>query len=347
MFNVLCLELTRACTNRCKYCYASNRSISGNMSKETIINSLQYFENLPNKEYHISLLGGEPSLYLNTFLPIFENYLNKSNKKVTLSLNTNGIIFNQDLCDKLIKFQPRLAISLDGPKEAHDKNRIDVFGKGTYDRVIEKIPLLLKNFPDAFCQATFTPDTIEYLSDSYFLAKDLGFKEWYWAPDIYQSKWENKHFNILQEQLKIIKNDYFSQNQIIYKGFEDNSLRNKGNNRFSADSHNLLIFYNGDIKISRANATVISQEEDKYWMLGNINQGLDEDKLNIWKNRYGENGDKLYFSYNIKKNCEKCPAKGICYNPEHSTNNPFLYKIQCQQPRIQCEQKKAIMNCLI
>ena len=66
-------------------------------------------------------------------------------------------------------------------------------------KLIEKIPLILTNFPLNFCQATFTPETIENLSNSYFLAKELGFAEWYWAPDIYNSNWEEKHFQIIKE----------------------------------------------------------------------------------------------------------------------------------------------------
>jgi uncharacterized protein len=169
------------------------------MSKEVIKASLDYFESLPGDSYHISLLGGEPTLWIDAFLEVYGDYKKKSKKKTGVSINTNGLMFDLKMCDKLKDLNPKIAISLDGPKNSHDFNRIDAFGQGTYDKLIQKIPTILENFPLNFCQATFTPETISNLSASYFLAKDLGFAEWYWAPDIYNSLWEEKHYNIIKE----------------------------------------------------------------------------------------------------------------------------------------------------
>ena len=343
MFNVLALETTRACTNRCKYCYGSGRSTFGNMSDEVIQKSLDYMQQQSCKEYHISLLGGEPTLRLKYILPIIQRQKDNFEKQITISLNTNGLLFDENMCQLLKPFEPHLAISLDGPKEIHDLNRIDVRGNGTYDRLLNNIPLILDYFPTAFCQSTFTPDTIFALSDSYFLAKELGFKEWYWAPDLYESKWEQKHFDILQEQLNLIAKDYFNQNEIKYKGFENIDLRNGGNSRFKSNSHCLLVHYDGLAKISRLNATVIDAKEDSFWFIGNILNGIDKNKIDQWKNRYQCNADQLYYSYNSSNVCEKCPAKDICFN----TKNPYLYKIKCEQPRMQCEQKKAITQAIL
>ena len=312
------------------------------MGNDIIQASLDYMQSQPCEKYHISLLGGEPSLRLKYILPIIQKQKDSFDKEITISLNTNGLLFDEKMCKQLTPFKPHLAISLDGPKEIHDLNRIDVFGKGTYDRLIEKLPMILEYFPDAFCQATFTPATIYALSDSYFLAKELGFKEWYWAPDLYESKWQQLHFDILQEQLNIIAKDYFNQTAIKYKGFDRAIDRNNGNNRFKSESHCLLIHYDGIAKISRLNATVIDSKEDSNWFIGNILAGIDEEKISKWKERYGENADQLYFSYNSKNICEKCPANNICFQ----TSNPYLYKIKCEQPRMQCEQKKAILTAI-
>ena len=343
-FNTLALELTRVCPNRCKYCYGQGREVSQTMNNEVILKSLEYFKT--QKKIFISLLGGEPTLRIKNFLSTLEDFLKINNNEIFLSLNTNGLFFNQELCDKLKKFNPKIAISLDGPKEIHDFNRVDIYNKGTYDRVIEKIPLILKNFPDSFCQATFTPETIHGLSDSYFLAKELGFKEWYWAPDLYNSNWKEQHFLELEKQMKIIAKDYFNQNQILYKPFEKDEERNQGNLRFKKDTHCLLVEPSGLCKISRLNATVIDIDSDKEWYIGNILNGLDNKKIENWINKYGEEADRLYYAYNTRSECSKCLANKICFNTEHLLDNPYLYKIQCQQPRIQCEQKKAIMKAM-
>jgi uncharacterized protein len=283
--------------------------------------------------FHVSLLGGEPSLRLKNFLSILDEF----NSNISLSLNTNGLIFTEQMCIDLSKYNAHLAISLDGPKKAHDENRILANGQGTYDKLIEKIPMLLNYFPDSLCQATFTPNTIQYLSDSYFLAKELGFKEWYWAPDLYSSIWTEKEYTILNKELDIIAKDYFNQNQILYRAFSLSEHFNKGNARFQQNKKCLLVDPDGRMKISRINATVVPPEEDEKWYIGNVLTGVDNNKIKAWIDRFGENADELYYAYNTKQECKNCPANKICYDSEHLCPNPFLYYIQANQPRMQCE----------
>ena len=347
IFNVLGLELTNACSNRCKYCYNEDRNMKGNMSNNIINKALEFMNNQPINEFHISLLGGEPSLRLQHFFTVYDEFLLHTDKQIGITINTNGLFWKKKLCDQLTTYKNiRLAISLDGPKDIHDKNRVDVHGNGTYDILIDKIPMLLSYFPTSLCQATFTPDTIYKLSDSYFLAKELGFKEWYWAPDLYESSWSYNDFIVLNKQLKIIAKDYFNQNQIFYRGLEQENYRNCGNPRFANDSHILLIDTNGNMRIGRINATCINPQEDLEWIIGNVEYGINQQQLTNWINKYGINADTLYFAYNQKETCKQCKANHICYNTQHNLDNPFLFQIQCQQPRIQCEQKKALMNLI-
>lgn len=340
-WSVLALELTRSCTNRCTYCYGSGRPIVGNMQEDVIRAALDMFKD-GDKPFHISLLGGEPSLRLWHFLPILAEY--NFGDKVSISVNTNAQIWTEDMCKQLSQFEARLAISLDGPAVAHNLCRKKVNGSDTYDDVVKNIPMLLKYFPKSFCQATFTPDTIRYLSDSYFLAKELGFKEWYWAPDLYNSKWTEKEFDILNKELEVIAQDYFNQDQIVYRSFIVSDEFNSGNARFRNNQKCLLVDPDGRMKISRLNATVVPPQEDELWYIGNVLTGIDEQKIQNWEDRYGKDADELYYAYNIKSVCAKCPAKAICYDSEHMQPNPYLYRIQAVQPRMQCEQKRAIMK---
>ena len=310
-WSVLALELTRSCTNRCTYCYGSGRPIVGNMQEDVIRAALDMFKD-GDKPFHISLLGGEPSLRLWHFLPILAEY--NFGDKVSISVNTNAQIWTEDMCKQLSQFEARLAISLDGPAVAHNLCRKKVNGSDTYDDVIKNIPMLLKYFPKSFCQATFTPDTIRYLSDSYFLAKQLGFKEWYWAPDLYNSKWTEKEFDILNKELEVIAQDYFNQDQIVYRSFIVSDEFNSGNARFRNNQKCLLVDPDGRMKISRLNATVVPPQEDELWYIGNVLTGIDEQKIQNWEDRYGKDADELYYAYNIKSVCDKCAAKAICYD---------------------------------
>ena len=348
IFNVLGLELTNACPNRCKYCYNEDRLMKGNMSKDLIYKALTFMDNQTISDFHISLLGGEPSLRLKQFNDVFTQFLLKTNKHISITINTNGLLWTEDLCKQIAQYPDvRLAISLDGPKEIHDLNRKTLHNKGTYDDLIKKIPMLLAYFPQSLCQATFTPETIGQLSASYFLAKNLGFKEWYWAPDLYESIWNFANFVTLNQQLKIIADDYFNQTDIFYRGLELNDCRNLGNPRFANDSHILLVNTDGVMRIGRVNATLLTPEDDAEWIIGDLTKdGINNSKIQTWLNKYGENADSLYFAYNQKETCNNCKANQICFNTTHELTNPYLFKIQCQQPRMQCEQKKALMNLI-
>lgn len=346
IFNTLAIELSRACMNKCKYCYNAEEKIN-NLSTQDIYQGLNIFLKQTNeKNVYISLLGGEPLIRINQYIEAEEKIKQEKQEKILHhTINTNGLLLDSFMIQKIKKLNPHLALSLDGPKIIHDFNRITKKNTGTYDQLIKLLPEILENFPDTLCQATFTPETINYLSDSYFLAKELNFNEWYWAPDLYTSIWQEKHFKILEEQLKIIALDYKKNKQIIYKPFEKNNEEyNKGNLRFCNNSKVLLLQSDKKFKISRVNATKVPTDLDQYWYIGTIKEGLNLERILQWEQMFNLNADKFYYAYNMKNICEKCLAKNICFNSSHNDKTSYEYKIQCFQPRMQCEQKKTIMT---
>jgi hypothetical protein len=58
--------------------------------------------------------------------------------------------------------------------------------------------------------------------------------------------------------MTIIAKDYFNQNKIVYKPFENNINNNTGNLRFHKNSHCLVVNVDGISRISRVNATKVS-----------------------------------------------------------------------------------------
>ena len=59
------------------------------------------------------------------------------NKTITNSLQTNGTLLTDEWCAFLKKHNFLVGISLDGPKEIHDRYRRDRKGEGTYRHIIE------------------------------------------------------------------------------------------------------------------------------------------------------------------------------------------------------------------
>ncbi len=86
--------------------------------------------------------GGEPLL---AGLPFFEEVVALQarhappNTSIGNALQTNGTLLNDDWARFFRKYNFLIGVSLDGPKEIHDRHRITVTGKGSFDLVMRKI----------------------------------------------------------------------------------------------------------------------------------------------------------------------------------------------------------------
>lgn len=129
-----------ACNNNCDYCFYKNKPNLGIIDEKTLIAYYQQsvvanrFFNFP--VVHFSFQGGEPTLLgLDFFKKAIE--LQKG-INCTNSLQTNGILLNEEWCKFLKEKNFLVGISIDGPKELHEKHR------GNFDDTIKGIKLLNK-----------------------------------------------------------------------------------------------------------------------------------------------------------------------------------------------------------
>nr|WP_237076397.1 MULTISPECIES: radical SAM protein [unclassified Neglectibacter] len=143
----LLLQVTQNCNLRCEYCTYSgkyyNRTHSTNhMSFEVASQSVDFFmERAKDKNsVVIGFYGGEPLLEFELIKRVVsyveENY---GEKKVSYGMTTNGTLLTEDVVTFLIEKHFNIIISLDGPKDQHDKYRRFVSGKGSFDVVMENM----------------------------------------------------------------------------------------------------------------------------------------------------------------------------------------------------------------
>ncbi len=89
--------------------------------------------------------GGEPTLM---GLDFFRKAVELQRKyappgmDVRNSLQTNGVLLNEEWCEFLRDNSFLVGLSLDGPKDLHDANRVDKGGKPTFDRVLRALKLM-------------------------------------------------------------------------------------------------------------------------------------------------------------------------------------------------------------
>jgi uncharacterized protein len=95
-------------------------------------------------------------------------------KKITNSLQTNGTLLNDELCRFLKNNHFMVGISLDGPREIHDRYRVDRQGKGTFEKVMRGLRLLQKHQVEYNVLASVARNTATKPLDVYRFLRDEG-----------------------------------------------------------------------------------------------------------------------------------------------------------------------------
>lgn len=161
--NFLILNITGKCNLACKYCFAetawNKRSMSLETAKKAIDNMLSQ-KNVSEK-YSIYYFGGEPLLKKELLRQIteyaYQEIAVKQNKTINFLINSNATLIDAEAIELFKQYKFGVTISIDGPKEIHDANRIYHNGKGSYNNVTEKIDLLKKECITTNLRATFSP----------------------------------------------------------------------------------------------------------------------------------------------------------------------------------------------
>jgi len=130
--------------------------------------------------------GGEPTLlgidFYRKVIELQRPYIR--HKEITNSLQTNGTLLDDEWCEFLKKNNFLVGISLDGPKEIHDRYRKDAGGKGSFDRVMRGVRLLQKHGVEYNILATVGRETAYKPLEVYRFFKDQGIEFIQFAPVI-------------------------------------------------------------------------------------------------------------------------------------------------------------------
>ena len=155
---------TQLCGLRCSYCtYSGNyehqrshsdKSMSLEMMKKCVDFIMARSRNIADAT--ISFYGGEPLLAIENIIACIEYVKTEyQGRKTTISLTSNGVVFNEKIIRFLEKNDVGVAISLDGPKHVHDKSRVFADGKGSFDTVISNLHYIRESYPEFYDKLSF------------------------------------------------------------------------------------------------------------------------------------------------------------------------------------------------
>jgi uncharacterized protein len=135
------------CNINCSYCFYKDRAPQfgtgkQRMSEQVLTKLVQDYMTLNFPLSGFAWQGGEPTLMGVDFFRSavdLQKKLGASGRQVSNTLQTNAVLLDDKWCRFFHENKFLLGISIDGPREFHDRYRLDHSGSGTFDRVIRGI----------------------------------------------------------------------------------------------------------------------------------------------------------------------------------------------------------------
>ncbi|MBI3911262.1 MAG: anaerobic sulfatase maturase [Armatimonadetes bacterium] len=157
-FHVMLKPHGPICNLDCSYCFYLRKEdlypegTPFRLSEEVLeAFTRQYLAAQRVPEVTFAFQGGEPTLmgldFFRTAIALQEKY-RKPGMRISNTLQTNGVLLNDEWCRFLKEHRFLVGLSLDGPRHLHDAYRVDKGGNPTFDRVYRALKLLQRHGVD-------------------------------------------------------------------------------------------------------------------------------------------------------------------------------------------------------
>lgn len=181
--HVVAKPIGPACNLRCEYCFYVEKQVLFRPNESWRMSDLvlsafikNYIASQSTPVVEFVWQGGEPTLlgidFFNRVVEFQESF--SKGKMITNSLQTNGTLLDDEWCRFLKRHKFMVGISLDGPKEIHDRYRKDRKGLGTFERVLRGLKLLQKHRVEYNVMACVARETAVWPLNVYRFFRDEG-----------------------------------------------------------------------------------------------------------------------------------------------------------------------------
>jgi uncharacterized protein len=169
---LLILQPTPFCNIDCDYCYLPDRASTTKMHPDVARAAAERVVEAGLVGPRVSIVwhAGEP---LTMGLAAFEGLVDAVNgamppsTEVTHHVQTNAMLISSEWCDLFERKAIRIGVSVDGPAFLHDAHRRTRSGKGTHERTLAGIRLLVERGIAFHSIAVVTDATLEYPDEFY------------------------------------------------------------------------------------------------------------------------------------------------------------------------------------
>ncbi len=345
-FKHLILHMTNECNLRCKYCVHSDKYpifsdySAERMSMATAQKGIDlYFKGFekvkmsnPFRFPIIAFYGGEPLLEFNLIKECIE-YINdnysENNGKPIFSISTNGTLLTEEKADFFHENDVSVAISIDGPKDEHDRNRVFADGRGTFKTIMKNLRTIEEKYPDFLnhCVTMVTMDlstdilkVANFVEECQRLPKSLRTSMVNPLFTTYYEKFNDSDRHATLEKIALMEKRYISDLKCGDISKLPFSIFGQGDMLLNCrpvinHGHYPLMPYTGSCvpgdKISvHPDGTIhICERINDKFSIGNVDKGIDFQKIAALLKMYSENVTKKCKDCTIRRLCDVCMAQ--------------------------------------
>ena len=346
MSSTVIIKPTHGCNLACEYCYVGECANSSFMNSKTLENSIEKiikFQQDKKSDVEFLWHGGEPLLlgieFYKEVSRLIKYHNSEEKTKVRNSIQTNATLLTDEIIDYLSNPSHYFAIglSLDGPKEIHNKTRHYKNGAGTFDKVMQAIKLLKNRDKRVGAISVISRSNYQDMDKIYqfFKEEDINLKA---NPLIFSGRGEEN-----EENLAISPNEYGKAMIKLFDIWFDDP---EPNMEMTIDNFDSLVrtkltqsTYGCNFSHNCQNSFIsIGPEGDVYpcgrfdeeeeFKFGNINDDSIDD---ILKN---EKRERLLKRQDSLKSCQSCDHMNLCnggcmHNAYMKSKDPMTKDYYC------------------
>lgn len=145
-YHLMCKPIGPRCNLDCRYCFYTEKTAlfkdgENYRMPDDVLEAYvkKYIRSQRSPEINFAWQGGEPTLmgldFFRRAVALQKRY--GRGKNISNSLQTNGILLDDKWCEFLARENFLVGLSIDGPREIHDRFRVDRKGSGSFSKVMD------------------------------------------------------------------------------------------------------------------------------------------------------------------------------------------------------------------
>ena len=356
-FHAYSLLVTEDCNLACKYCYEVNSSghKKVHMTEKTADQFLTFVMDQAklmkgkNKNVSVCFFGGEPVLAIDII-----DYICTEAKKLFANTNinfttyiiTNATLMNEKIYNIFKKHMDMFTscqLSVDGPHDIQDSNRVTKSGKGTFQRIEDNLKYWKSLFGNKLnVHGVLSKSSVGRLYESYLYFREIWELKRIWFLPCKDPNFTEEDIILYDQEMKkiyeYVMNDARTNNrlnEIEYYAPLDRCLRDGASDKpCGAGDTYCVVTSNGDIYPCH-HLYYINPDRGTY--LGNIFDGVDLSKKYIWS-AY-DNTDLVGCEDCDHPSCYRCVAENY---EKYKTPFVQITGIHCKFMKIDLKYQRLI-----